>query len=51
MGLIQFAMNFTILIFINLLIIKLFMIVAKYIGEKLGFAKKLKYLWIKIENF
>lgn len=48
MELIQFAIYFTILICINILAIKIFMIVAKYIGEKLDFAKVLKSLWIKM---
>lgn len=48
MELIQFAIYFTILICINILAIKIFMIIAKYIGEKLNFVKVLKFLWIKI---
>lgn len=44
------ALYFSIFLFIYILIVKIFMWVANYVGEQLGFGKFLIYLWQKIRK-
>ncbi|MBW9172836.1 hypothetical protein K2F43_16650 [Clostridium estertheticum] len=48
MDYIHYALNILISIFIIIVITKIYMMVAKYIGEQLRLGKFLIYLWRKI---
>ena len=47
---IKFVLGVLFVLFIYIIITKIFMEVANYVGEKLGFAKFFKYLWRKIRK-
>jgi hypothetical protein len=32
-------------VFVSIIIVKLYMVVANYVGEQIGFAEIIKYIW------
>ncbi len=47
MDYIHYDLNILIILFINILIVKIYMVEANYAGEQLGSGKFLIYLWQK----
>lgn len=50
MNYIHYALDLLSILFIYIAITKIYMVVANYIGEKLGFGKFFMHLWEKVRK-
>lgn len=50
MDYIHYALNFLIVLFFYMVIMKIYMGIANYVGEQLGIGKFIIYLWGKIRK-
>lgn len=50
MDYIYYALNVSLVLFIVIVIMKIYMVVAAYVGEQLGIGKFIIYLWRRIRK-
>lgn len=50
MGIINYVLKILAVVFIFIVVTKIFMVIANYIGEQLGFGKVFENLWKRISK-